>query len=927
MRALLALFLSVPLFSGVFAQPSIVSVNPDTLDQGAHSSVIIVVSGLDDSGTVVFTCPGDISISAVSRPVPTFRVVTVVVRPTARIGCCDVVITNHLTGLADTLINGICIRNPDRFPPNASLVFPPPNAVISCVDSFIKIRAIDPTGIAALSPACTLFFDGIPYPAGSPNLVYVLGDSTFYFEPPVSLSEGRHTVRMVGICDTFNNCRTLPETEFQVDLSPPVVTATEPCAGTILDVLFFAIRATVSDTLSGVDSTALRMTMVQSSRPTDTTTVGIMDLGAEYSAGVFTFRPDRVGISFVDHDTVNVCLSGIVDLASVCGTNARPETCWTYSIAIPTATSITVSLGHMDASAFPVIRTTALVTSDLGLPVPGLLERNFSIAENDELQYPFTVHDIGGTNGVDIVFVFDETGSMSGPQDQLIAGLTALCDSLTRSSLDFRLGLISYRDIDEPREINSEGYSLFFHGNLTADVEMFRDSLRTLVCIGGGDSQENLLDAIWRAIHDINYRPGSRRILVCMTNDTYCERGDGSWNCQAHWMGSEILNELLDGEITVFIFADLARDTHAMYRGPGSFTEETGGRFYPFETEVLAMVPALESAALGGYALTYTTSDPIADCTPRRITVTAASGTLRASASIDYAAPCSPNAWIESPLPGIITSDSHQQIRMVITPGDSIPIDPSSLRLRLGEEMYEIGSNMTLGPLYLTLQPLHPFLNDEVVNVSLIQCYDLQGHFPLTGPISWSFQVDLEGPTVDDLTPSPGATISDPVPLIGFTVHDNLTVVDTASMLMGIEVNGLHVASMGLGSPGIIYAFGRYTYDPTAGGISFSPGDSVCVVVDRLNDHPDLGRANNLEDRPVTWFFRIASAKQAGIPPLAAGDRLSIYSTDGRLLRRVTESSWDERDDLGRPVPSGIYLYRIEDAKGGQRVGRIPIIR
>ena len=55
--------------------------------------------------------------------------------------------------------------------------------------------------------------------------------------------------------------------------------------------------------------------------------------------------------------------------------------------------------------------------------------------------------------------------------------------------------------------------------------------------------------------------------------------------------------------------------------------------------------------------------------------------------------------------------------------------------------------------------------------------------------------------------------------------------------------------------------------------------------------------------------------------PQASDVNLMIYNVQGRLVRKLVSESreagfheivWDARDDAGRSVPSGVYLYRIQ---------------
>jgi hypothetical protein len=69
--------------------------------------------------------------------------------------------------------------------------------------------------------------------------------------------------------------------------------------------------------------------------------------------------------------------------------------------------------------------------------------------------------------------------------------------------------------------------------------------------------------------------------------------------------------------------------------------------------------------------------------------------------------------------------------------------------------------------------------------------------------------------------------------------------------------------------------------------------------------------------------------------PVAGEARVSIFSTAGRLVRRLGAGSreggtgtmiWDGLDEASRPVPTGIYLYRVQGA-GLDNGGRVLFIR
>ena len=69
--------------------------------------------------------------------------------------------------------------------------------------------------------------------------------------------------------------------------------------------------------------------------------------------------------------------------------------------------------------------------------------------------------------------------------------------------------------------------------------------------------------------------------------------------------------------------------------------------------------------------------------------------------------------------------------------------------------------------------------------------------------------------------------------------------------------------------------------------------------------------------------------------PTAGPVHLAIYALNGQQVRTLVQdveasglhvARWDGRDDAGRAVASGVYLYRL-DATGGVRTGKMTLVR
>ncbi len=94
-----------------------------------------------------------------------------------------------------------------------------------------------------------------------------------------------------------------------------------------------------------------------------------------------------------------------------------------------------------------------------------------------------------------------------------------------------------------------------------------------------------------------------------------------------------------------------------------------------------------------------------------------------------------------------------------------------------------------------------------------------------------------------------------------------------------------------------------------------------------------LFRADNLKN---VYVYPNPCRASAGEHPtfanLTSSAVIRIYSMEGRFVRRLTEDNrdggvtWDLRDEQGRAVPSGIYVFEVESGKKKKR-GKFAVVR
>lgn len=119
---------------------------------------------------------------------------------------------------------------------------------------------------------------------------------------------------------------------------------------------------------------------------------------------------------------------------------------------------------------------------------------------------------------VDIVFLFDATGSM-GPfmraMQDLVIGFVL---DLEANNIDAALGLVEYRDekIGEPTIV---------HG-MAKTAEEFRGWISALDAHGGGDEPESGIDAGYAAMDRISFRDRAARIFVWITDASSHDPGE-----------------------------------------------------------------------------------------------------------------------------------------------------------------------------------------------------------------------------------------------------------------------------------------------------------------------------------------------------------------------------------------------------------------
>jgi|GEM_PF-3987219 len=171
-----------------------------------------------------------------------------------------------------------------------------------------------------------------------------------------------------------------------------------------------------------------------------------------------------------------------------------------------------VDILSVDPTDYPNVRLNVSVDTPSGRD--GLLtEDDFEIIENGVRQ-EIQSFEFGSTKS-DVVFVFDDTGSMGGEIAGMKSEVSDLVAEMETAGIDARYGLVTFKD---GVEVDQE---------LTDDAETLQSAVDALRPSGGGDFPEDNFDAIMRSL-EFDYRTDAQKVLIDITDATSHYRGDGS---------------------------------------------------------------------------------------------------------------------------------------------------------------------------------------------------------------------------------------------------------------------------------------------------------------------------------------------------------------------------------------------------------------
>ena len=245
----------------------------------------------------------------------------------------------------------------------------------------------------------------------------------------------------------------------------------------------------------------------------------------------------------------------------------------------------------VDVSEYPLVDIHVNVDTE---DTSELDEEHFTVYQEGE-RTPIRDFDFRAS-ALDLVFVFDDTGSMYDEIDGAKRGVTKLTTAIADRGIDARYGLVSFKDAPEVDQ------------GLTSDPTELKSAVNDLEASAGGDAPEANYDAIETAL-GLDLRDEATTVFVDITDASSHYQGDGSGF--SDYTREEVAADLNRRDVT---FVAVAPDEFGSADGPGSvkgLAGDAGGLWTDIDEEefdwVLDRIIAL---LVGTYVLTVHTCTP-----------------------------------------------------------------------------------------------------------------------------------------------------------------------------------------------------------------------------------------------------------------------------------------------------------------------------
>lgn len=249
----------------------------------------------------------------------------------------------------------------------------------------------------------------------------------------------------------------------------------------------------------------------------------------------------------------------------------------------------------VDPSSYPNVRLNVSVDTPAGRNGE-LTREDFTVVE-DGVEKAIESFAFSST-AADIVFVFDDTGSMSNEISDMKRKVKDLTDSIASADIDARYSLVSFKD-DVETDLA-----------LTDDPTELKSKVNDLSARGGGDGPEDNFDAIERAL-GFEFRGEAQRVIIDITDNVSHYEGDGSGFSE--YTIDEVAADLQEAGATYIAVAPDWDDPNASKR---ALAERSGGLWIDINgADFSKILERIVRTIVTTYVLEYVT-DALPGATP-----------------------------------------------------------------------------------------------------------------------------------------------------------------------------------------------------------------------------------------------------------------------------------------------------------------------
>ena len=148
------------------------------------------------------------------------------------------------------------------------------------------------------------------------------------------------------------------------------------------------------------------------------------------------------------------------------------------------------------------------------------------------------------SNGLDLCFVVDTTGSMGDDIDNAKENMSEILLHLSEKTSDYRVALVDYRDFSS-RTGRSYDYPSQIQLRFTSDNEAIESAINGLDLGHGGDTEETVYSGLMAAV-GLDWRPNAKKVIIILGDaaplDPEPETG---------YTFDDVLNALINAEISL----------------------------------------------------------------------------------------------------------------------------------------------------------------------------------------------------------------------------------------------------------------------------------------------------------------------------------------------------------------------------------------